>query len=287
MSLGDIISGGIKGLISGGGNPIAGALGAVGGVLSAREARKSEKNAASAASAAAQSADPFGPYRSAFLPQLMGLYGIKPDFAFSKQSELDKLTQQAEAAKKGSSVRSVRNLKTRPGSVKRGGQQDIQANGVSSDLQAQIDALNAQRASEEAAYKSAPAQSPTSFLEQLPGYKAALEAGQQGIIRGAAAQGSSLSGNLLTELSQYSADMASKTYGSEVDRLMTLTGATGGSSAAAGQISYNAATMPTTSKYAGVGELISAVSPYLTQKSGTNLITPTVQNTGQYIYPNG
>ena len=284
MSLGDIISGGIKGLISGGGNPIAGALGAVGGVLSAREARKSEKNAASAASAAAQSADPFGPYRSAFLPQLMGLYGIKPDFTFSKQAELDKLMQQAETAKKKkNTTRGRPNVYSQILQKRRG----IQADGVSSDLQAQIDALNAQRASEEAAYKSAPAQSPTSFLEQLPGYKAALEAGQQGIIRGAAAQGSSLSGNLLTELSQYSADMASKTYGSEVDRLMTLTGATGGSSAAAGQISYNAATMPTTSKYAGVGELISAVSPYLTQKSGTNLITPTVQNTGQYIYPNG
>jgi len=55
-------------------------------------------------------------------------------------------------------------------------------------------------------------------------YKFALQQGQQGLERSAAAKGMLNSGNTLAELTKYGQGMASQQYGSEADRLGKLTG---------------------------------------------------------------
>lgn len=76
------------------------------------------------------------------------------------------------------------------------------------------------------------------FIRNLPSYQFAQQEAMRGVTRTKAAQGLLRSGNLLTSLQERSAGLASQTYESEVNRLMTLAGATVGSPGTAGQIGY-------------------------------------------------
>lgn len=76
------------------------------------------------------------------------------------------------------------------------------------------------------------------FIRNLPSYQFAQQEAMRGVTRTKAAQGLLRSGNLLTSLQERSAGLASQTYESEVNRLMTLAGATVGSPSTAGQIGY-------------------------------------------------
>lgn len=61
-------------------------------------------------------------------------------------------------------------------------------------------------------------------IQDTGAYKFQFNQGQQAIERSAAAKGMSGSGNVLAELSKYGQGMASQAYGSEVDRLGSLSG---------------------------------------------------------------
>ena len=72
-------------------------------------------------------------------------------------------------------------------------------------------------------------------ITTLPGYQFRLNQGLDSINRNAAAKGYLGSGNRLMELMRYGQDYGSQEFDNEITRLMTLSGATGGSPAAAGQ----------------------------------------------------
>jgi hypothetical protein len=72
-------------------------------------------------------------------------------------------------------------------------------------------------------------------ITDTPGYQFTLQQGLQGTERAASAQGLMGSGNLLASLTEYAAGLASQTWGQEIDRLSTLSGATTGSPGAAAE----------------------------------------------------
>lgn len=61
-----------------------------------------------------------------------------------------------------------------------------------------------------------------SKIQETPGYKFALEQGNQAINRSAAAKGGLNSGGVLAELEKYGQGMASQEYGGQVNRLAQL-----------------------------------------------------------------
>lgn len=61
-----------------------------------------------------------------------------------------------------------------------------------------------------------------SAIQETPGYKFALEQGNQAINRSAAAKGALNSGGVLAELAKYGQGMASQEYGGQVNRLADL-----------------------------------------------------------------
>jgi hypothetical protein len=75
------------------------------------------------------------------------------------------------------------------------------------------------------------------WMASNPAYQFARDEGIRGLSRSAAASGMLQSGNYMKDLVQYSSGLATQTYNAEVNRLMTLSGATVGSPATAGQIS--------------------------------------------------
>lgn len=216
MSFGSFLSkvGGAVATIGGAvtGNPGLAAAGL--GMLSADEASSQAQKAAAQAAAAA---DPFAPYRSLFQQQLLSLYGIKPEFKFSKQAELDALLKQLSAPTKGTSSKSSLYSRTAKANSSI---DDSQAS-----LMAQLKALQDQMAAEKAAYDAAPAPSSMDYIKNLPGYQASLEGGMDAISRSASAKGMLHSGNLLLDLQKYGSDLASQTFNTESNRLMQLAGA--------------------------------------------------------------
>lgn len=74
-----------------------------------------------------------------------------------------------------------------------------------------------------------------SSIEGTPGYQFRLGQGINAIDRSAAARGMLNSGNRLYDLENYAQGLASAEYDNQLNRLMTLSGATTGSPAAAGQ----------------------------------------------------
>jgi hypothetical protein len=74
------------------------------------------------------------------------------------------------------------------------------------------------------------------FTPSDPSYKFRVDQGQQALERSAAAKGFLGSGNILQELQKYGQDMGSQEYQNQYNRLLPLTGATTGSSGAAGSI---------------------------------------------------
>lgn len=73
-------------------------------------------------------------------------------------------------------------------------------------------------------------------ITQLPGFKAASEAAQQGLERSMAAKGYLGSGNILAELQKQQQGIGLQEFGNQFNRLLPLTGATSGSPGAAGGI---------------------------------------------------
>lgn len=61
-----------------------------------------------------------------------------------------------------------------------------------------------------------------SKIQQTPGYQFDIEQGNQAINRSAAAKGMGSSGGILAELAKYGQGMASKEYGTQVNRLQDL-----------------------------------------------------------------
>ena len=183
------------------------------GMLSADEASSQAQKAAKQAAAAA---DPFAPYRSLFQQQLLSLYGIKPEFKFSKQAELDALQKQLSApTKKTSSKSTLYSAAKAKSSI-----DDSRA-----PLMAQLKALQDQMAAEKAAYDASPAPSSMDYIKNLPGYQASLKGGMDAISRSASAKGMLHSGNFLLDLQKYGSDLASQTFNTESNRLMSLAGA--------------------------------------------------------------
>lgn len=66
------------------------------------------------------------------------------------------------------------------------------------------------------------------FLSNLPGLKFAIEQGTQAAQRQASASGMGRSGNLLAEIARQTTGLAQQRAGEEINRLMTLSGATTG-----------------------------------------------------------
>ena len=76
----------------------------------------------------------------------------------------------------------------------------------------------------------------SSDISNTPGYQFSLQQGQKAVTRGAAASGGRLSSNLLYNLDKYTQGLAQQTWNSTNKQLATLSGATTGSPAAAGQL---------------------------------------------------
>jgi len=183
------------------------------GMLSADSA---SKKATKAAKQAAAAADPFAPYRSQFQQQLLSLYGIKPEFKFSKQAELDALQKQLSTPTRGTSSKLGHYSAARAASRTASSQ---------APLMAQLKALQDQMATEKATYDSTPAPSSMDYIKNLPGYQASLKGGMDAISRSASAKGMLHSGNFLLDLQKYGSDLASQTFNTESNRLMNLAGA--------------------------------------------------------------
>jgi hypothetical protein len=95
----------------------------------------------------------------------------------------------------------------------------------------------------------------TSYIENLPGYQFNLDQGIKSLSRSAAAKGMLQSGNYMQDLLKYSQGLASQTYTSEMNRLMTLSGATVGSPATAGQLTAQAGQQSASGTQNAVGQL--------------------------------
>lgn len=95
--------------------------------------------------------------------------------------------------------------------------------------------------------RGAGAQAPTTgggieeFIRSSPDYQFRLAEGQRAIERSAAGRGMLKSGNLLRELVSFGQGTAASAYESEINRIMTMAGATVGSPGVAGQIASQAA----------------------------------------------
>ena len=72
-------------------------------------------------------------------------------------------------------------------------------------------------------------------IETDPGYQFAMNEGMQQVNRAAAAKGYGQSGNVLAALKQRGSDIASQQYGSIIERLTNLAGATAQNAMAGGQ----------------------------------------------------
>lgn len=76
-------------------------------------------------------------------------------------------------------------------------------------------------------------------IQTDPGYQFAYQEGQRGVERASAARGMNNSGNVMAALQQRGQDVASQQYGSIIDRLTNLSGATAQNAIAGGQIYGN------------------------------------------------
>jgi len=76
-------------------------------------------------------------------------------------------------------------------------------------------------------------------IQTDPGYQFAQQEGQTAVSRAAAARGMNNSGNVMAALQQRGQDIASQQYGSIIDRLTNLAGATSQNAAAGGQLYGN------------------------------------------------
>lgn len=76
-------------------------------------------------------------------------------------------------------------------------------------------------------------------IQTDPGYQFAFNEGQTAVSRAAAARGMNNSGNVMAALQQRGQDIASQQYGSIIDRLTNLAGATSQNAIAGGQIYGN------------------------------------------------
>jgi len=79
------------------------------------------------------------------------------------------------------------------------------------------------------------------FIKSSPDYQFRLAEGQRAIERSAAARGQLKSGGLLRALIDYGQGQAAGAYESEINRIMTMAGATMGSPGVAGQLASQAA----------------------------------------------
>jgi hypothetical protein len=93
------------------------------------------------------------------------------------------------------------------------------------------------------------------WMSSNPAYQFARDEGIRGLSRSAAASGMLRSGNYLRDLVKYSSGLASQTYEGEVNRLMTLSGATSGSPATAGQLGASAAQIQASGAQNAMGQL--------------------------------
>ena len=79
------------------------------------------------------------------------------------------------------------------------------------------------------------------FIQSSPEYQFRFNEGQRALERSASARGMLNSGNILRDLTTFGQNQASQAYSSEINRIMTMAGATIGSPSVAAQIQSNAA----------------------------------------------
>ena len=88
---------------------------------------------------------------------------------------------------------------------------------------------------------TAPGQSMMDFITSSPDYQFRLAEGQRALERSAAAKGARVSGGLLRDLTSFGQGQAASAYEAEINRIMTMAGATVGSPGVAGQLAAQSA----------------------------------------------
>lgn len=87
-----------------------------------------------------------------------------------------------------------------------------------------------------ATFRETPFNPVLDFIQNSPDYQFRFNEGQRAVERSAASKGMFQSGNLLRDLTSFGQGQASQAYESEINRIMTMAGATVGSPGVAGQI---------------------------------------------------
>lgn len=212
---------GAAGIISGGTAAAIGAAGAVGSaVMSSRSAKKASAQQAQATQQAASAADPFASQRGYYQGLLRDLYSTGSSPYGGTRAGISGAPMTATGGA--------------------GGQMVIGHDQTGAPIQGR--ALSSSEKMQD-------------WMSSNPAYQFARDEGIRGLSRSAAASGMLRSGNYLRDLVKYSSGLASQTYEGEVNRLMTLSGATAGSPATAGQLSASAAQIQTSGSQNAAGQL--------------------------------
>jgi hypothetical protein len=113
-------------------------------------------------------------------------------------------------------------------------------------------------------------------VQNLPGYQFQLNQGLEAVSRKFSAQGMGRSGNVLAGLTEYGQGLASQFYDREVNRLMTLSGATSGSPGGAAQATL-AGGDASAAMWKGIGEAGSALWGVYNPDNKSTTPSPTTQ----------
>ena len=215
----------------------------IGGVISSRATKKASQQQADATRYAADKADPFKSQRGYYQDLLKGLYSGAAAGGFAPRT----------GGMSSGIMGTARLLGPMTASKQPGGRVLTGHDQTGAPVYGR--ALN-----------------PTmEWMKNNPAYQFAQEEGIRGLSRSASASGLLRSGNYLRDLVKYSSGLASQTYESEVNRLMTLSGATAGSPATAGQLSANAAQIQASGSQNAMGQLgygITQAAPMIGQAAG-------------------